>query len=448
MAQSNRLLKTLAFGFGLLVLSSCTQNFCTVEDTARVMFAYDGVGTGSGETYQPSLPTQTIIETANAQGIAVPSDAFFEQIDIRLLAAARLQSGDNTSSDETILDAYGYLKFYGVSSGNPTLWVNYTTWTNELKLTLGLEETPDNDFLTLYKSEITKKTSAYRACIAIQDGSYGPENNYSFSGISWGEAFNYGLIEGLLVYPVAWLVETFATFFTVNLLLAEGWGQVLAIFLTTLIVRSLLLAATFKSTLATQKMSLLQPELTKLQQKYPNSNTNNYERQHLAQEQMALYQKNGINPFGSLMVAFFQFPVFIAVWGAMTGSAILSTGSWLGLNLNASVGDRITSGGYFTSVGWWTATVLFLLMSAAQFVSMKLPLWLVEKQQKNVSKTMKSPAAEQAQSQTKLMSNIMLIMIIFMGFSLPSAMGIYWFFGALMSVGQTLITRKAMAVKK
>jgi membrane protein insertase Oxa1/YidC/SpoIIIJ len=44
------------------------------------------------------------------------------------------------------------------------------------------------------------------------------------------------------------------------------------------------------------------------------------------------------------------------------------------------------------------------------------------------------------------MSNMMLIMIIFMGFSLPSAMGIYWFFGALISVGQTLITRKAMAM--
>jgi membrane protein insertase Oxa1/YidC/SpoIIIJ len=33
----------------------------------------------------------------------------------------------------------------------------------------------------------------------------------------------------------------------------------------------------------------------------------------------------------------------------------------------------------------------------------------------------------------------MLAMIIFMGFSLASGMGIYWLFGALFSVAQTLI---------
>jgi membrane protein insertase Oxa1/YidC/SpoIIIJ len=85
-------------------------------------------------------------------------------------------------------------------------------------------------------------------------------------------------------------------------------------------------------------------------------------------------------------------------------------------------------------------------MSIAQFISMKLPMWLGQKKTKAIEKTVKSPAADQASSQTKLMSNMMLIMIIFMGFSLHSAMGIYWFFGALISVGQTLITRKAMAM--
>ena len=33
----------------------------------------------------------------------------------------------------------------------------------------------------------------------------------------------------------------------------------------------------------------------------------------------------------------------------------------------------------------------------------------------------------------------MLAMIIFMGFSLASGMGIYWLFGALFSIAQTLI---------
>jgi membrane protein insertase Oxa1/YidC/SpoIIIJ len=41
----------------------------------------------------------------------------------------------------------------------------------------------------------------------------------------------------------------------------------------------------------------------------------------------------------------------------------------------------------------------------------------------------------------------MMAMIIFMGFSLASGMGVYWFIGALFSVGQTLVTQ-AITSKK
>ncbi|HAV19515.1 MAG TPA: hypothetical protein DCX17_00630 [Firmicutes bacterium] len=100
------------------------------------------------------------------------------------------------------------------------------------------------------------------------------------------------------------------------------------------------------------------------------------------------------------------------------------------------------------SAGWWTALILFILMGVGQFVAMKLPTWLQKKDLKKVGRTMKNPAAESQQKQMQLMSNVMLIMIVVMGFSLPSAMGIYWFIGALISVSQTLITRKVMARKK
>jgi membrane protein insertase Oxa1/YidC/SpoIIIJ len=43
-----------------------------------------------------------------------------------------------------------------------------------------------------------------------------------------------------------------------------------------------------------------------------------------------------------------------------------------------------------------------------------------------------------------MVSNVMFIMIIVMGFSLPSAMGIYWFIGALISLAQTLLTRRLL----
>ena len=41
----------------------------------------------------------------------------------------------------------------------------------------------------------------------------------------------------------------------------------------------------------------------------------------------------------------------------------------------------------------------------------------------------------------KWVTYIMLVMIIIMGFSLVSAMGVYWLIGALISLAQTLITQ-------
>jgi len=159
-----------------------------------------------------------------------------------------------------------------------------------------------------------------------------------------------------------------------------------------------------------------------------------------------LYKKHGVNPFNQILVAFVQFPVFIAVWGAMTGSAVLATGSFLGLNLSSPLGGVITSSWF--EAKWWTALVIFLLMTAAQFVAMKLPMWLQKKARKEVGSTMKNNAASASQSQANTISNVMFVMIIVMGFSLPSAMGVYWFVGALISLGQTLLTRKLMEIKK
>ncbi len=439
--KTKRWMSVIGLTAFVFILSGCTANFCSPEDQARIMYVHDG-GDADRATgaYDYSDTLQSIIDTADKNGVATPSDDYWKALDAKVLVAATQRAGAQASELNVteILEKYGYVKFLG---GSNKLWSNWDNWTNELKIELGVEHTPDSDFVSLYKTEIDRVQNAYRACIAIEEGNYGPTEQYFFGSKTWAYAFQRGLIEGLFVYPVAWMIETFAVGFG-----ASGWGQVLAILFTTLIVRGVLMAATFKSTMGTQKMSLLQPELAKIQAKYPNAKTNQYEKQRLAQEQMELYKRNGVNPFSQIVVVFLQFPIFIAVWGAMTGSAILATGRFLGLNLNQSVGNAMMAN--FFSAGWWTAVVLFILMGASQFVAMKLPTWLQKRDVKNVGRTMKNPAADSQQKQMQLVSNVMLVMIIVMGFSLPSAMGVYWFIGALISVAQTLITRKVMAHKK
>ena len=158
--------------------------------------------------------------------------------------------------------------------------------------------------------------------------------------------------------------------------------------------------------------------------------------QQLAQEQMKLYKKNKIHPFRQILVMFIQFPVFIAVWGAMQGSAILTQGSVFGLQLTTVTSNAIMAANSETPF----AIVLIIIMSIAQFISSKLPTWFQNwKGKKYSTVTVKNEAVEKQNQSMKMMSTVMLVVIIFMGFTLPAAMGIYWFIGAIISIAQTLI---------
>ena len=148
---------------------------------------------------------------------------------------------------------------------------------------------------------------------------------------------------------------------------------------------------------------------------------------------------------------FIQFPVFICVWGALSGSAALSTGSFLNLNLSSSISSilfnqaewDIANGG-----GALTALLLFLFMAIAQSIAMLLPQFLQKMKAKKVAKLGKNPARNQQNKNMQIFTWVMLAMIIFMGFSLASGMGVYWLIGALFSVAQTLITQAIVEHKK
>lgn len=477
----------LSFGamvFTVFALSGCTANFCSDKDKAHILYAYDS-GLAYDEKGNVTYDEEGVLQFKNEKvttAIAklgetydLPSTTFWVNVDQKVYELAETAWQEDhpetavptdKKGKEEVLSEYGYLKFLGITevkdkkgnakidkdTGNPImeekLWTNWDQIVKELRQELPEADMPGKDFIAAYKSNLTNYANGRRICITPVDGVYGPDGeSLVIEGKSWRYAFKEaGFIEGLLVYPVAWLAHTFTQGF-LDAGAGNGWSQFLAIFFVTLIVRGLLMIITFKSTLDQQRMTALQPELTKIQQKYPNSNTNQYEKQQMAQAQMALYKKHKINPFSQLLMLIVQFPIFIAVWGALSGSSILTSGSIFGMSLSSSIGSVLMK---FNVKGgaWWTALVLFLLMSATQIVASKLPQWMQKKKMKNVSKMGKNPAADKTNKQMKWMSNIMIIMIVVMGFSLPSGMGFYWLFGALLSIAQTLITQTIMKRKK
>jgi len=493
--------------FGALLLSGCTNSFCSTVDKAHILY---GIDHGVCEYYDseedaltkpehaPTLvgqvPGTNVYYSANLlncgnllkvrtaaekSGISVPSIKYYVALDHVVLEHAIQQKAADDSSktaDEIKADLkaedigsakegtgllydYGYLKYYGTNTKeSKKLWENWVTFDNEARTTYvgslidDIAECPNSDYLAYYKKQMTSTINAYRSCIAISNGNYGKygaeEIEVQIQAKSYGYAWKNGPLSGLLVWPIGALIDVFTVGMTKAV--GQGWAQLFAILFVTIIVRTLMLAVTFKQTTASSKMQELQPEIAKIQAKYPNSNTNQYEKQRLAMETQALYKKHKINPLTSLIVMVVQFPIFICVWGAMQGSAQLSSGSVLGLNLATSISSVLTTWTNWANPasGVWTALVLFLLMAGAQTVAMLLPQWLNSAKKKKIAKLGRNPAQKESDNKMKWFTYIMLAMIIFMGFSLVSALGVYWLVGALFSIAQTLITHAIMNRKK
>ena len=497
---------------GILVLSGCTKSFCSNVDQGRMLYAFDPgvtryekggtevitVNTESGKTYTVNNVSlkyaefdaeksefyfnaddklsylNGIVSTANSAGVqsidAATLDylkAFDKEVLERSLTQALIERNENVTLDlsndndykqfERDVSYYSYIKY--VADNSSSIWGNWEAIDNKVRTTVvtNPDYQPSSDFIAIYRSKMASYISQYRSCLATQTDKYGAYG-YKTTGVyieskTWAYAWQKGFFEGLLVYPIGWLVDQIAFGFS-GMGVASGVAALLAIFFVTLIVRSLMMLATIKQTAGNAKMTELQPEITKIQNKYPNANTSQVEKQRMAEEMNRLYKKNKINPLSSLLIMVVQFPVFICVWGALSGSAALSSGEVLNLKLSLTIRDVL-----FNASNWWvpanggipsavTALFLFLFMAGAQAVSMLLPQWMQKARAKKVAKTGKNPAADSQNNKMKWFTYIMLAMIIFMGFSLVSAMGVYWFVGALISIGQTLIMQKIAARRK
>ena len=491
---------------GAVVLSGCTASFCTVTDKAHILYAFDyGITeyvseeTASADTentyesayayvngtlvtfdnvkyktyssvdeeartaiYTYCKTYKSIDSNATKNGIRLPTVQYLHTLDAVVLGHALEAANysadtaktltvdeivrdytDTTAEKKGVLDNFGYLKYEGEVNNKKTLWANYSLYVKEVKDLLGADACPSSDYLTLYKSSMNSNISSYRSCLATQTGdygSYGPRGiAVEIQGKKWTDW--KGLLEFLFVWPIGAFIDVLTKAFLSSGVL-NGIAQALSILVVTVVIRSIMLLFTIKQSASSAKMNELQPEIQKIQAKYPNANTDNNQKQRMAAEMQKLYKKNKINPMSSLLVMIVQFPVFICVWGAMQGSAYLSSGQFLGLRLSDSISSALFNASNWATGTAETALVLFLLMSAAQAVAMLLPQWIQKKKAKDVAKLGRNPSQNSQNNRMKWFTYIMLAMIIFMGFSLASGMGIYWLFGALFSIAQTLIMQK------
>lgn len=123
-----------------------------------------------------------------------------------------------------------------------------------------------------------------------------------------------GIFNHFFIYPLSFLIKFFADAFHGN----YGLSIVLMTFIIRLAIMPLMMNQTKKQMDMKEKMTVLQPELTALQEKYKNDVSTDAKKQQQA-EMMQLYQKHQFNPLSmGCLPMLLQWPLTIfcgLAWG-------------------------------------------------------------------------------------------------------------------------------------
>lgn len=225
-----------------------------------------------------------------------------------------------------------------------------------------------------------------------------------------------GLWEFLFIKPLAWLLLKLGN-------LVGNMG--ISLIIVGLLIRVILLPFSFKTQKQSKNMAKMQGEMQKLEYKYRGRD--DQESQALkAQEMMALYKKNGVNPIGGCLIAFLQLPIFFAFLQAINRVPAIFEDTLLGFKLGMTPYVGISNGNY-----WYI--LLIILIAASTYFSFKY--------------SMKSNGAMSNNDQAKQMStmtNVMVIMIVLTSFSLTTALSFYWIVTYAFIALQTFIFKKML----
>ncbi|MEG1788301.1 MAG: membrane protein insertase YidC [Kiritimatiellia bacterium] len=179
-----------------------------------------------------------------------------------------------------------------------------------------------------------------------------------------------------------------------------------AIILLTILVRIVFWPLTHKSTVSMRKMSVIQPQIKELQKKFKD------QPQKIQQETFKLYRENKVNPFSSCLPMLIQIPIFIALFTVLRSAVELRFASFLW------IGDLSQPENLFAAYLPVPLNILPILTS----VTMAL--------QTHLSPSTGDPA------QKKMMTWMMPIMLLFMFYSMPSALCLYWTVSQVLSIFQ------------
>lgn len=255
---------------------------------------------------------------------------------------------------------------------------------------------------------------------------------------------------GTILWPIKWAIEAilvgFHWLFTYMGLESEaGFTWVLSIAGLVVVVRAALIPLFVRQIKSQRKMLEIAPDLKKIQDKYKGKR-DQFSREAMSRETMALYGKHKTSPFASCLPLLVQMPIFFGLFSVLNNSFQgLSGVGLLNEQLSAEFGRATLFGiaplgsTMVTADGnVWViviATVLIVLMTASQFITQ------LQIMSKNQSPEMKSSPMYRQQ---RILLYILPLVFLVSGVAFPLGVMFYWFVSNLWTMVQQFIVIRNM----
>jgi YidC/Oxa1 family membrane protein insertase len=191
------------------------------------------------------------------------------------------------------------------------------------------------------------------------------------------------------------------------------------ILLLTLMIKLVLIFPMYKSYLSTAKMKLLKPELEEIKEKANGDMTK------VQQEQMKLYKKVGVSPFGGCLPQLVQLPILIALFRFFPSSIELRQKSFLWAE-DLSTYDTWLKFGFDVPLLGDHLSLFTLLMAGSSL------LYTIYNQQSQASMN----------NQMKYIMYLMPVMLLFWFNSYAAGLSYYYFLANMITFGQNFIFSK------
>ena len=208
-----------------------------------------------------------------------------------------------------------------------------------------------------------------------------------------------GIWEFLFVKPLAFLILKLGK-------LVHNMG--ISLIIVGLLIRLILLPFSYKTHKQSKDMQKVSGDIQKLEYKYRGRDDRESQLMK-SQEMMEIYKKHNVKPMAGCLVAFLQLPIFFAFLQAINRVPAIFEDKLLGFNLGMTPYVGLSKGNYLY-------LLLIILIAASTYFSFRYSMSSMGTMTQN----------KDSMNQTKMMTNIMVVMIVLTSFSLTTALAFYW----------------------